>query len=771
MVNEIKINLDTKVQFLKGVGPSVASKLNKLGIETARDLLYNYPRRYEDYTKITKISDLQYQVSSIKYKGDTSANNQYTIRGTIIGIANKRTSRRGFTVTEAVVEDGTGTLKVVWFNQPFLEKMLVAGTTIILNGKVGYNSFTHEMVMESPNRAKKPCIVPVYCETAGISSYYIQKLVSNIKYKVSAVEEYLPEDLIEQYKLLGIKDALLNIHFPESSGNLKMAERRIAFDELFFVSLRANLSREKIKKEKSFEIHISDEELASFVKSLPFELTLDQKKSAWQVVKDMRNDSPMNRLLNGDVGSGKTVVAAIAAFVAARAGFRTVFMVPTSILASQHFETFKSLFKDKDISIGLYTRERQELVLSSKYKVSRVKSSKSKKNLNTKYEILNSDLIIGTQALIQKDVEIENIGLVVVDEQHRFGVNQRQAIESLSSRKYKVSNEERAQKPCIPAPNLFAGRQVEDRMSKVESELPTPVSIQSTTNHQPPTNLRPHFLSMTATPIPRTLHLALFGDLDISVIKEKPKNRKEIRTQFVMPQNRQKSYDFIRTEIKDGRQAFVICPLIENANVGMADNLFEEDRKSVLAEYKKLSEQIFPDLKMGILHGKMKAIEKDNVMAKFVSGELNILVSTSVVEVGVDVPNATVMMIEDAERFGLAQIHQFRGRVGRAEHQSYCFLFSSTMSPRALSRLESLENTLDGFRLAEIDLETRGPGEIFGTMQSGDFELKMASMSDRVLIEEASNAAKNIMMDDPDLIKYPKLSEQISKFLQTKHLE
>lgn len=724
-----EINLDTKVQYLKGVGPSVAGKLGKLGIETASDLIFYYPRRYEDYTKITKISDLE-------YKSDQNS----TVKGTVLGIANKKTSRRGMAITEAVIEDGTGTLKVVWFNQPFLTKMLPAGSTVILNGKASFNFFSHEMAMESPNRAKRPCIVPVYGETAGISSYYIQKLVSNVKYKIDGIEEHLPIEIIEKYHLLGIKEALINIHFPENSEMLAEAQRRIAFDELFFVSIRANLTRESLKKEKSPKVEIADSDLAEFVKSLPFELTLDQKKSAWQVVKDMRNDFPMNRLINGDVGSGKTVVAAIAAYVAIKSGFRVVFMVPTSILAAQHFETFSKMFSRGGISVGLYTAGRKELNYSGQSTSgSNIKSKKAKESLS----ILSADIIIGTQALIQKNVDIENIGLVVVDEQHRFGVNQRQAIGKITSNK-------------IPSP---------------DSQLPAPDLLLPTPSSELPTNLHPHFLSMTATPIPRTLHLALFGDLDISVIKEKPKNRKEIETKFVMPQNRMKSYDFIREEIKNGRQAFVICPLIENTDSNIHENLFEEDRKSVLLEYKKLSEQIFPELSIGMLHGKMKADEKDRIMEEFASSKLNILVSTSVVEVGVDIPNATVMMIEDAERFGLAQIHQFRGRVGRSDHQSYCFLFSATMSPKALSRLESLENTSDGFRLAEIDLETRGPGELFGTMQSGDFELKMASMSDRVLIEEASSAAKEMIQSDSELKAHPLLASKIADFMQIKHME
>ncbi|MCL5410296.1 MAG: ATP-dependent DNA helicase RecG [Patescibacteria group bacterium] len=686
------MDLNTKIQYLSGVGPKMATKLDRLGIEILSDLIFYYPRTYKDFSDITKISDIRY-----------SNKEAISIKGTMLGIANKKTSRRGFAVTEAVVEDGTGSLKVIWFNQPFLAKMLIPGREVILNGKAQYNFFAKEVVMESPERATKPSIIPVYSETAGITSRYIAKLVLGIKDQLLSIKEWLPSQILERYSLLSIEEALLNIHQPENREMLEQARRRIAFDELFMIALRANLSREELKKENAPKITIAEEKITGFVKNLPFELTGDQKKSAWQIIKDIGLDKPMNRLLNGDVGSGKTVVAAIAAFIAVKAGYKVAIMAPTSILANQHYETFQKLFEKEDISIGLYTRERKE----------------TGNELNSKIKVLKSNIIIGTQALIQKDVELENIGLVVVDEQHRFGVKQRATLLELRT----------AQK------------------------------------------MRPHFLSMTATPIPRTMHLALFGDLDLSIIKEKPKDRKEIQTRFVEKQNREKAYEFIRKQIKVGRQAFIICPLIEeNTNGVPAMELFAEDKKTVVKEHEKL-QKIFPEFKIGMLHGRLKSKEKDEVMEEFSNNRLNILVSTSVVEVGVDVPNATVMMIEDADRFGLAQIHQFRGRVGRAEHQSFCFLFSPTINSRAIKRLKDLEVTSDGFKLAEIDLETRGPGAVFGTEQSGLLDLKMASFSDRMLIEEASSAAKSITEDDPELKEHPLIKERVKDFLQNKHLE
>lgn len=696
--------IDTKIQYIAGVGPKMAEKLNRLGIETMRDLIFYYPRAYKDFTQISKIADLGHQ-----------RNCEVTIKGNIIGIANKKTSRRQFTITEAVVEDGTGSIKVIWFNQPFLAKMLKPGREVILNGKIEYNFYSKEVVMQSPERALYPKIEAVYPETAGITSKYIGKLVMGVMKHASSIEEWLPIGLLDDYSLIGVQEALLNIHQPKNSEILEQARQRIAFDELFMIALRANLSKEEIKKENAPEIKIDDDKIAEFVKGLPFELTDDQKKSAWQIIKDIAQNKPMNRLLNGDVGSGKTVVAAIAAFAAVKAGFRVVFMVPTSILANQHYETFCKLFENSDISIGLYTRERQE----------------SGAGLSSKIKVLKSNIIIGTQALIQKDVKLENIGLAIVDEQHRFGVKQRSALLELRTE---------------------------------NCELTTTQKV------------KPHFLSMTATPIPRTLHLALFGDLDISVISQKPADRKEIKTRVVEETNRYKAYEFVRKQIQAGRQAFIICPLIESKEQGVGGrendilNLFEDERKTVKKEYEKL-QKIFPEFNIGMLHGKLKSKEKDEIMEDFSSNKINILVSTSVVEVGVDVPNATVMVIEDAERFGLAQIHQFRGRVGRADHQSFCFLFSPTMSSKARKRLESLEMTSDGFRLAEIDLETRGPGAVFGTEQSGLLDLKMANFSDRNLIEQASSAAKSIVENDPELRMHPLLKEKIADYLQNKHLE
>ena len=774
----------------------MGAKLNRLGIEKVKDLLMCWPRAYQDYTNISKIADISYlkpQISNLKsLEGST-----VTIRARIVGIGNRKTRRRGFTVTEAVVEDGTGSIKVVWFNQLYLVKMLRAGSELILNGKISLDPYSGELVMESPNRADRPKIVPVYGETAGLSSYFIARQITNHKSQIAKIKEFLPEKVIEQNKLLGIQEAILNIHEPANSEMLEKARERLAFDELFLMALRAQLSKVSNDNKIAPKIEIGEKLLKDFTKDLPFELTEDQKVSAWKIIQDMkgdilpsviarsetvaisddrllrkvRNDNmtrPMNRLLNGDVGCGKTVVAAFAAYVAIKAGYRAVMMAPTEILAQQHFATCCDILSAQNISVGLITSSQIKFQNpNTKYQIkSKAQNPKSEKleAKSSKLETERADLVIGTHALLQDKVEIQNVGLVVVDEQHRFGVRQRAALQKITNHKSQITNK--------------------DQISNSKNENPNKLKSYK---------LTPHYLSMTATPIPRTLYLALFADLDLSVIKEMPKGRKEIKTRLVPEANRDKAYQFIRKQIESGRQAFVICPLIEekisnsknsneanSANKASQANLFEQDRKSVIAEYQKLNKNIFPDLRIGMLHGRMKAKEKEAIMADFSAKgktspkggkarKIDILVSTSVVEVGVDIPNAAIIIIEDAERFGLAQLHQFRGRVGRAEHQSYCFLFSNSKNPIALKRLEAMEETNDGFKLAEIDLKNRGAGDIFGVMQSGDINLKMASLSDRILIEKASNAAREIVAEG--ISRYPMLIEKAKAFEASRHLE
>ncbi len=710
----MEITLEDKIQYLKGVGPKLAGKLHKLGIEVVRDLVFYWPRRYEDYTHVTPIAQLNRDVS---WSNGEPGQNYQTIRGKILGVANKLTSRQRMRITEVMVADETGTIKVVWFNQPFLKQYLKPGSEWILHGKVAYSTFTQELVMESPSRVRQPMIVPIYPETNGISSGYINKLVAGLKPVISSLEDFLPVEIKAKYQLLDLVSAVSQIHFPKDMETLEKARERLAFDELFLISLRAHIAKENRNYQKAKAITTSEDQVKGFVDSLPFELTGDQHKSSWQIIKDMQRDVPMNRLLNGDVGSGKTAVAAIASYAVIQSGGRVVVMAPTEVLATQHYESFQKLFgRFPKVSIGLLTANFK--------RVNNLGGPDAEKKLD-KDRVLGAQIVIGTHALLQKNVEFEDLSLVIVDEQHRFGVAQRAALTGLMG-------------------------------SSSDKDL-----------H------KPHFLSMTATPIPRTLHLALFGDLDLSLIQEKPKNRKEIKTRYVEPHNRDKAYEFIRKQIQAGRQVFVICPLIEEKEDEdkVVTDLFGLDKKSVVKEYERLSKEIFPEFRVAMLHGKMKPKEKDEILVDYYAGKYHILVSTSVIEVGIDVPNASVMMIEDAERFGLAQIHQFRGRVGRGEHQSFCFLFSNTRSPLALRRLNSLESVADGFRLAEIDLETRGPGDMFGTLQSGQIELKMASFSDRILIEKASEAAARVIEEDRTLSQYSSLKQRFEVFEASKHFE
>ncbi len=662
----------------------MSEKLHRLGIETARDLIFHWPRRYEDYTNITKISELgrfntkntvipakagisgwipdQACLSGRHVRDDTSI---VTIKARIIGVSNKYSPRRHIKITEAVAEDGSGSIKLVWFNQPFLKNYLKPGSEWFFRGKVSYDDFGGGFAMESPMRRRDAAIIPIYPETRGINSNFLGKLISDSKFLISKIDEYLPRQILEQYKMYGLTQAITELHFPKSIELLGESRKRIAFDELLMISLRAKIARQDLKKESAAAMKIDEKTLREYTESLPFTLTGDQKKATWQIIKDLKKPMPMNRLLNGDVGSGKTVVAAIAAFATVKNGYRAALMVPTEVLATQHFETFCKLFeKHPEISIGLMTSNIKKIqsVIPAPQQV-RGKTPAGIQELNkldsgSQVAVRNDnkkktgpqdcDIVIGTQALIQQKVELENVAMVIIDEQHRFGVKQRQALQKFG-------------------------------VGGGEGGAETP-------NTRPQT---PHFLSMTATPIPRTLHLSLFGDLDISVISEKPKNRKEIKTRYVEPCNRMKAYDFIRRQIKAGRQAFVVCPLIEekDSNVIASPNisgrgnlsdqiasqaslamtpqeLFNEDKKSVLKEYEKLRKEIFPEMKVAMLHGKMKSREKDETLSSFAKGENDILVSTSVIEVGIDVPNASVMMIEDADRFGLAQIHQFRGRFG-----------------------------------------------------------------------------------------------------------
>jgi ATP-dependent DNA helicase RecG len=549
-------------------------------------------------------------------------------------------------------------------------------------------------------------LVPVYPETEGLSSRWLRFI---LKPTLTALEnkivDPLPESVKKKYKLLDLKDGLKQIHFPDSEKMAQKAKERFSFEELFILSLVILKERLALAKEKAVIIPLNLEAAQRFVKSLPFQLTNAQKKSAWQILKDLERHRPMNRLLEGDVGSGKTIVAVMAALNVILAGHQVAFMVPTEILAYQHFGQIVQLLKSFKLKIGLLTSQEAK-INSKKLKREELLDKLMKGKVN---------ILIGTHALIQSGVKFKNLALVILDEQHRFGVKQRAKLCSQSE-------------------------------------------------------LVPHLLSMTATPIPRTLSLTAYGDLDLSLIDEMPKNRKKTITKIITPLERKSAYQFIKKEVNSGRQIFVICPRIEPSLNKEEQNTWT-DVKAVKEEYAKLSEKVFPDFKTAMLHGKMKSQEKEKIMKGFKEKKIDILVSTSVIEVGIDIPNATVMMIEGADKFGLAQLHQFRGRVGRGQHQSYCLLFTDSSTQTTNQRLKALISCQNGFELAEKDLEIRGPGDLSGSRQWGIPDLSMASLKDLALVEKTRDAAKDLLLEDPSLKKYPLLQKELKSFKQRIHLE
>jgi ATP-dependent DNA helicase RecG len=697
--------LNQPVFKVYGVGPAYVKRLKKLGVETVQDLLYYFPKRHEDLTKVQEIAAVK--------DGMTT-----TVRAKLLEIETVRTRHKRMFLTKGLFEDKSDAIQTVWFNQPYLRQSLKQGQWYLLTGKVkgGYQGLvlqnpSYELVKSEQLHAGR--IIPIYRETEGLSSKWLRHKIKLILGASDRIKEFLPDSVIKSQKLYGVGRALKQIHFPESQATLKQARKRLAFEELFLVQLVALGNKKKWEEKQAREVEFDQKLAKDFVQSLPFKLTKAQKVTSWEILRDLEKSVPMNRLLEGDVGSGKTVVAAMASLMVAKVGYQVSVMVPTEVLAKQHYRSFKELLGSFRVKVGLLTSK--EVLDSNGKKI-------SKKTLIEKIKQGNIDLVIGTHALIEKEVGFKNLGLVIVDEQHRFGVEQRAVLHS-KSKKF------------------------------------------------------PHFLSMTATPIPRTLALSMFGDLDLSIIDELPKGRKKILTKVVPPEKRNDAYKFIHDKVKEssprslreasveaGRQVFVICPLIDKSDkLGV---------KSAMQEYEKLSKKIFPDLKIGLLHGKLKKDEKAKTMDRFRGGELDILVSTSVVEVGVDVPNATIMMIEGAERFGLAQLHQFRGRVGRSEHQSYCFLFPTNLGLSFLPRLKALESINDGFKLAEIDLENRGPGEVYGKSQSGYFyDFKLANPTDVLMTQQARKEAEKVLKTDPKLEKYSLLKSRVSNTKLLMHRE
>jgi len=704
------MRLDTPIENITNIGPVYKRKLKKIGVSIVNDLLFHFPRKYEDFSNLISISKLK-------------INEVATIHGQVLVIETSKSWKRKMSITEAVIKDKTGAVKAIWFNQPYLTKTLKAGEKAFFSGKVTLSikgAYLSNPIYEKGDDLEGLThtgrLIPVYPETVGLSSRWIRYILKPLLIEVEdQINEILPSDVIKKFDLMPIKKALWEIHFPTSLNLSQKAQERFSFEELFLIELFVLRERNRLSHKKSICLPTKLETIQRFVKSLSYKLTDAQKKSAWVILKDLEKNYPMNRLLEGDVGSGKTVVAAIAVLNTIKNKYQVAFMVPTEILAKQHFQEIARLFSDFRVNIGLLTGK-QDQFRSKKLKNQVVEISRKK--LLEKVLEGEMDILIGTHALIQDKVNFGKLGLVILDEQHRFGVKQRA------------------------------------KLCKSQDIIP-------------------HLLSMTATPIPRTLALTVYGDLDLSLIDELPKGRKKVITKIISPQKRAETYNFIKEEIKKGRQAFIICPRVESED---GKNLSESKLswakvKAVKDEYKRLLKDIFPDLKLDILHGKMTPKEKEGVMLKFKNKKTNILVSTSVVEVGIDIPNATVMMIEGAERFGLAQLHQFRGRVGRSEYQSYCLLFTDSYTLKTRQRLKALIESEDGFSLAEKDLKLRGPGDFKGIRQWGIPDLMMNALKDVSLVEKTRESAKELLTGDPYLKKHAVLENRLLAFREKIHLE
>ncbi|OGH92734.1 MAG: ATP-dependent DNA helicase RecG [Candidatus Magasanikbacteria bacterium RIFOXYD2_FULL_39_9] len=708
------MNLSTPISELNRVGKTTSKRWKSLGIRNVRDLLFYFPFRYEDYRRVVEISQLR--------DGD-----MVTVCGQVELIANKRSFKTRKVITEALISDKSGSLRVVWFNQPFIVKNIKTGDMVYLSGKVKSDMLGAQLI--GPAYEKYPGtraagaaqygagkkedtvhtarLVPIYPLTYGLTQKQIRFLINQVIVLADKMVEWVPKDILEKFDLAPLGGALRGIHFPQDENELKISTDRLKFDEIFLTQMKAELSKKERGSLQAPSIIFKEEEIKNFVASLPFILTKTQKIAAWEILQDISKSTPMNRLVSGDVGSGKTVVAAIALYSVFLNGGQGVIMAPTEILAQQHFYSLTKLFNNAKLKLALLTgslkKKEKDIIIGS------IKNG----------EI---DIAVGTHALLTEGVKFKNLNLVVVDEQHRFGVEQRKLIKEKSSAKH-------------------LGKSA-------------------------------HFLSMTATPIPRSLALMIYGDLDVSIINELPPGRKKIITRLVEPFNREKAYQFIREQVQKGRQIFVICPAIEDASDDVAGSTLpvvgSAEKKSVMSEYEKLSKITFPDLRVGYLHGKLKPDEKKETMSKFKEGRIDLLVSTSVVEVGVDIPNASIMMIEGAENFGLAQLHQFRGRVGRSTHQSYCLLFTGTFSHKSLERLKFFEQNSDGFKLAEKDLEMRGPGEVYGTEQSGDMNLRLAKLTDQELVKKCREAAKTVVND---LKKYSAVLTKVRDWENQTHFE
>ena len=660
------MDLASPVEEVKGIGPKTAEVLHKAGIFTLRDLVYHLPRDYEDFQQAQSISDLKPGKVTVKAKVEN---------------VKLRRMRRNLNLVEATLRDKSGAIRAIWFNQPYRAKQFDAGKDYYFSGTMalshGYYQISNPSATLADDYDAKVStakIQPVYPARGSIKSQDFKKFIKTIDNNITLIP-----DMIPNYP--GRADALFNVHFPETVDAAKKGREYLATEELFSLLLAAKLNREENQKLRTQAIKGDMNKLKSFIDRLPFRLTNAQRRATWEIIQDMEQEIPMNRLLQGDVGSGKTMVAALSCFVAANAGFQAAIMAPTEVLATQHAESLSKLFGNQ-LSVALLTG-----------------STKRKAELKKHIKSGEVDLVVGTHALITDDTEFKNLGLAIIDEQHRFGVMQRQKL-----------------------------------LAKAHT--------------------MPHLLSMTATPIPRSLQLTIFGDLSVSILDELPAGRQPIATKIVSPNSTKQMWDSIDAELQKRHQAYYICKKIDDKGASELSNVKKESQK--------LAHQ-FPNYNVAFLHGKMKPAEKDEIMTMFAKGEIDILVSTTVVEVGVNVPNATVMVIADADQYGLSQLHQLRGRVGRGSDASYCYLINSN-SDAPTRRLREIERSQDGFYVAEVDLKLRGPGELYGSLQHGALDLRIATITDTKLVHRAEALVKQFRQAGYDLVEYKELSDSVRKY-------